>query len=88
MTPDPARNRALQRDVNQRIRDTSLSFPLAPSYEIHCECAGADCADRVRVPGVVYDRVLAEHGGFVVAHGHELRDELVLCAGSRFSVVA
>ena len=66
-----ARNEALFRDVNERVRelaDESAGGPVA----FVCECGQADCAEALNVPLADYERVRAEPTHFIITPGHEI----------------
>jgi hypothetical protein len=88
MLRNPARKRVLFREVNERIRDVSVSFGLTSSYEILCECASTDCALRVPVPGLVHAEAVADGQRFVVAPGHERPSDWVGGRGETYAVIA
>ena len=89
MIRDGLRKRSLFREVNERIRDVGTSFGFEPSeYALLCECAAADCTERLPVPCSVYERVRLEEQRFLVASGHARPGEDVVWADSRWAVVA
>lgn len=83
-----AAKRTLFREVNERIRDVNASFGLTSSYEILCECAGIECARRVRVPGAVFQAAAGETQQFVVAPGHDRPSERIVCSGPTYAVIS
>lgn len=87
MSRDGSQKRSLFREVNERIRDVNRSFGfLTDTYQILCECAGADCTLQLVIPGHVYEDVRG-NGLFVVARGHECADE-VRGADTAYAVVS
>jgi hypothetical protein len=85
----PVRKRTLFREVNERIRDVSRQFGLATgTYEVLCECSDYRCAERVVVPGEVFDDLVARGAAFVVSAGHEEPLDLVAGGDSRYRVIA
>lgn len=65
-----ARTESLFRDVNERIAETAESFG-ANDAEFVCECADADCAERIEATLDEYELVRADGIRFLVAPGHD-----------------
>lgn len=66
-----ARNEALFREVNERIREAADRLGGANyEHEFLCECFDAQCRDHVRLTLDEYERVRADGTRFVVAPGH------------------
>jgi hypothetical protein len=67
-----ARNEALFRQVNERVREVSEAFAtLDPSsVDFVCECGNEDCADPVTLNLSQYEEVRAEPTWFFVVPGH------------------
>jgi hypothetical protein len=64
------RHRLLLREVNDRIRELNASFGTkSGSYELICECAREECAQRIKVHASVYERARNKPGRFVAAPG-------------------
>jgi hypothetical protein len=68
-----ARNEALFRSVNERVRElagavVSEANPLA----FVCECGAADCAASVELTIREYESVRADSAQFFVVSGHEV----------------
>jgi hypothetical protein len=68
-----ARNEALFRDVNERVRELA-NESAAGSVAFVCECGQAECAEALPVPLADYERVRSEPTHFIVAPGHETSD--------------
>jgi hypothetical protein len=67
-----ARNEALFREVNRNIYDLEQRHGTAPEEPLFlCECADADCTDRLRVSVEAYLAVRAHPRRFLVVPGHE-----------------
>jgi hypothetical protein len=69
-----ARNEALFRNVNERVRELSGTFAGTPSPEpvtFVCECGRADCAASVELTIGEYERVRLDPAQFFVVSGHE-----------------
>jgi hypothetical protein len=65
-----ARNEALFREVNERIRNVATGDD-GERYDFVCECANAGCAQRVSLTLAEYERVRANAVKFLIAAGHE-----------------
>jgi hypothetical protein len=83
------KKRLLLREVNERIREVNKGFAaLTGSYEVFCECARADCLERVEVPASTYEEARNGERCFVVRPGHEEPElERVLADCTTFRVV-
>jgi hypothetical protein len=68
-----ARNEALFREVNERVRSIASQHGGGPHvYEFFCECSNADCTFQLRATLDEYEAV-REHGDrFVIAPDHFL----------------
>ena len=89
-----AANEALFRDVNERIKETSLSIDgpdveeTSRYLEFLCECADARCRDHVQVTLEEYEEVRSESTNFLVRPGHENGGiESIVWSSQRFVVV-
>jgi hypothetical protein len=87
-----AKNEALFRGVNERVRELSSELTdTGPGTLIDfiCECGRSDCVEQVQLTTPEYERVRAVPEQFALKPGHELADvERVLSEGDRFIVVA
>jgi hypothetical protein len=63
-----ARNQALFREVNERIRNFDYTNPPT---EFVCECADPDCINTIRMSLDVYEELRSVSTHFVVAAGKE-----------------
>jgi hypothetical protein len=71
-----ARNEALFRQVNERLKDVSELLGTADSGpEFVCECADEGCTERIRLSLAEYEWLRANPRHFVVLPGHQ-RDDL------------
>lgn len=61
------------RDVNERIAQTAGRIG-ANEAELVCECADAECGERIAAPLEDYEEARANGAHFLVAAGHELHD--------------
>jgi hypothetical protein len=66
-----ARTESAFRRVNEGVAETAEFFG-SDETEFFCECADAECQDRIDAPLAVYEDVRAEPTQFLVAEGHEL----------------
>jgi hypothetical protein len=65
-----ARTEALFRDVNERIAETAQRFD-SDEAEFVCECANAECTERVEVTLDQYEQVREDGTQFLLVPGHE-----------------
>ena len=65
-----AETEALFREVNERIAESALRFE-SPELEVVCECADADCVERLPTTVDEYEQVRDDGARFLVAPGHE-----------------
>jgi hypothetical protein len=67
-------NEALFREVNEQIRslDDALGEDDGGTIAVICECADADCTERLLLLVSEYERVRDDALLYVVARGHEL----------------
>jgi hypothetical protein len=84
-----ARNEALFRQVNERLKDVSEVLGTADSGpEFVCECADEGCTERIRLSLGEYEWLRANPRHFVVVPGHERADiERVVEHRGRYCVV-
>ena len=67
-----ARNEALFRQVNERLKDVSELLGHADSGpDFVCECADEGCTERIRLSLAEYEWLRANPRRFVVLPGHE-----------------
>jgi hypothetical protein len=82
-----ATTESLFRDVNERIAESAQRFD-AETTEFVCECADAECAERVEASLDEYEEVRSNGATFLLAPGHEEEDiERVVARHSRFEIV-
>jgi hypothetical protein len=84
-----ARNEALFREVNERIKQLAEQWTATDELiEFTCECANRDCAERVRASLDDYEFVRVEPTRFLVAPGHlDLEVEDVIAERETFWIV-
>jgi hypothetical protein len=82
-----ARTEALFRDVNERIAEAAQRFD-SQEAEFVCECADAECTDRVPASLDDYELVRADGTRFLLLPGHEdTRVERVVRSRRRYRIV-
>jgi hypothetical protein len=86
-----AKNEALFRGVNERVRNVKAELPPGEAeqpVDFICECGRDDCVEEVPVTLAEYERTRAEPTHFLVRPGHEVPDvEVVVLRSDRFLVV-
>ena len=84
-----ARNEAVFREVNERIREVTAHWASEDAAAFVCECSRADCVETLTLTVNEYESVRADPRWFVVAPDHvDLRVERVVREdGARFVVV-
>jgi predicted DNA-binding protein (UPF0251 family) len=66
-----ARNEALFRDVNERIRGAAHDVPEdGHVYEFLCECSDVGCVERISLTIDEYEAIRSDSKRFVLAPGH------------------
>ena len=82
-----ARTEALFRDVNERIAEAAQRFESNEAAFV-CECADAECTDRVPATLDDYELARADGARFLLVAGHEdTRVERVVRSRRRYSIV-
>jgi len=82
-----ATTESLFRDVNERIAESAQRFD-SDTTEFVCECADAECAERVETPLDEYERIRSDGATFLLVPGHEQDDiERVVADRGRFEIV-
>ncbi len=87
-----AKNEALFRDVNERMRTIDRGLGVPPNeddrWAFICDCANVNCADRIELTLEEYEHVRARSDRFLLVPGHERPDvERVIRRNERFAVV-
>jgi hypothetical protein len=87
-TPEgKARTESAFREVNERIAENAQRFD-AGSTEFICECADAQCTNRVEATIEEYEAVRADGATFLLAPGHgDSAVEIVVERNGHFVVV-
>jgi len=82
-----ARTESLFRSVNERIAESAQRIE-SENASFVCECADADCTEKVQAPIEVYEDVRSDGTQFLLAPGHEDgRVERVVEERPRYSIV-
>jgi hypothetical protein len=80
-----ARNQALWREVNERIKAVAET---SEHMEFLCECADLDCTETLNLTVAEYERIRSSPVRFPVAIGHDFPDfENVVEENGRYAVV-
>jgi hypothetical protein len=80
-----ARNQALWREVNERIRNVAET---AGDVQFLCECADLECEQTLNLSMAEYERIRSSSVRFPVALGHVYEEiEDVVEENDRFAVV-
>lgn len=86
-----AKNEALFRGVNERVREVNSELGDAGAGEkidFICECGRGDCVAQVQLGLAEYEAVRANATQFIVKPGHEtVRVERVVHEGDGYAVV-
>jgi hypothetical protein len=70
-----ARNEAMFREINERLESRIQTFASGNAeLTILCECAGADCTERIRLSPEAYAAVREDGRQFLLRPGHERLD--------------
>jgi hypothetical protein len=84
-----ARNEAVFREVNERVRELHDDSRNHRSAEFVCECADDACTERIDLGLDAYERVRQNPHHFIVRPGHERPDiERVVEEGHGFLIVS
>jgi hypothetical protein len=83
-----AKNEALFREVNERIKEVNEPLALEEPSDYLCECGSRDCTEPIALTRAEYERVRSEPTHFAVASGHVVPDvENVVAENDRYVVV-
>lgn len=84
-----ARNEALLREVNERIKQVNESMDAESESDFLCECGDPACMKPVSLTLAEYERVRRDPTHFAVLPGHrDASVERVIAGNDRYSVVA
>jgi hypothetical protein len=82
---EAARNQALWREVNERIR---LVAEASEHMEFLCECAALDCSEMLNLTVGEYEHIRSSPVRFPVALGHDFPEfENIVEGNDRYAVV-
>ena len=82
-----ARNEALFREVNERVKEVSAN-PATDRIEFLCECGSADCTESISLGHSEYEHLRADPLIFGVRPGHAIPEvEVVVAEDERFHTV-
>jgi hypothetical protein len=66
-----ARNQALFRAVNEKMRELNDTFAeIVGTFSVACECSRLECVDLLEIPADAYRAVRESPRTFVVLSGH------------------
>jgi hypothetical protein len=83
-----ARNEALFREVNERIKDLNEGVATPLEADFVCECGDRECTKPMRLTPPEYEEVRRNPRQFAVLPGHVVRDvEQVVAHSERFVVI-
>jgi hypothetical protein len=84
-----ARNQAMFREVNERMRGVNEAFAsITDTYEILCECADTACMEALEMRRLDYLAIRGNPRRFVVARGHVFPNvERVVSESDGYAVV-
>jgi hypothetical protein len=83
-----ARNEALFREVNERIKLVNESLQAGSESEFLCECGDSECTTAISLTLVEYEDVRKVATHFAVLPGHsDPSVERVIARNDRFAVV-
>ena len=84
-----ARNEALFREVNERIKEANEEVPAGAESDFLCECGDPECTKPISLTLREYEEVRREPTHFALVPGHEDPEvEQVVAWNERFAVVA
>jgi hypothetical protein len=83
-----ARNEALFREVNERVKLVHDQIDLGgETIQVLCECGDDDCVEEIEISAVEYERVRTDSRQFLLAPGHVSPDvETVVAEGEGYEV--
>jgi hypothetical protein len=83
-----ARNEALFREVNERIKQVNVGLAIIEASDFLCECGDESCTQPISLSMAEYEAVRAESTHFAVVPGHVVPDvEQVLASNDRYATV-
>ncbi|HEX2044788.1 MAG TPA: hypothetical protein VHF23_04065 [Gaiellaceae bacterium] len=83
-----AKNEALFREVNERIREVARPASPGEPSDFLCECGKRECTEPIGLTLAEYEEVRSDPTRFVVAPGHVVADvEDAIASTDRYAVV-
>ena len=86
-----AENEALYREINERITEmieTHMADGDHQAYDYVCECADANCVERIQLTLAQYEDIRADPRRFVIRPGHERPEvEIVVDRADAYTLV-
>lgn len=86
-----ARNEALFREVNERIKQVHTDAGEVGSgdtFAVLCECGDQNCVEEIQLTPQAYEQVRADPRQFVIVPGHAIPEvEEIVAEGEGFEVV-
>ena len=83
-----AKNQALFREVNERIKGVNAGVPLKEETDFLCECGDEECTEPVSLSLAEYEHVRSGPTHFAIVPGHEAVDiERIVSQNERYAVV-
>ncbi|MGH3030893.1 MAG: hypothetical protein ACRDNE_09040 [Gaiellaceae bacterium] len=83
-----AKNEALFREVNERIKEVNEPLALEESSDYLCECGSRDCTEPIALTRAEYERVRSGPTHFAVVSEHVVPDvENVVAENARYAIV-
>ena len=82
-----ALNEAMFREINERL-ESQLPVDRNNRLSVLCECADADCVERIRLTPDEYASVRGRSRQFILVPGHELLEiEDIVSRNDRYEIV-
>jgi hypothetical protein len=83
-----AKNEALFRDVNERIKDVNEPLAADGPADFLCECWNEDCIEPISLTFAEYEALRSEPTHFGIVPGHVVSDvERLVESNERYAVV-
>jgi hypothetical protein len=83
-----AKNEALFREVNERIKDVNEGMAVEEPADFLCECGSDTCTAPIALTAAEYENVRKDPTHFAVVPGHVVPDvEHIVAESDRYAVV-
>jgi hypothetical protein len=83
-----AKNQAVLREVNERIRELPSGFGRPPGIDLVCECSDTGCGSMIHVSVEEYEAVRSFSTHFLIQPGHHVPHiERVVGRGQGYEIV-